>query len=222
MEQNYHNKEEENFREIIDQLKNAPKINAPDNFEFNLLTRIKNKNFSLKYDRPVKSMLPWVFAPSAALAVSAVVIFFLFIDQSPQMENIFLQEPQAIVNNITNKADTMVISATAGKSSVSSENGKSVADRKYFIVRNENDAVMKEKIALPANSEGADLEIDRYIKGSKLHKHSASNTQLVSSGYEEFDFDGFLAVSDENELEHLKAKIDSLINLQKKAAAKEK
>ena len=44
MGKNFYNLEETEFKETIDKLKSLPKVDAPDNFEYNLMVKINNKN----------------------------------------------------------------------------------------------------------------------------------------------------------------------------------
>jgi len=46
MKKDLYNSTNKEFNHVIKLLKELPKEQAPDNFEYNLLTKIKNKNFA--------------------------------------------------------------------------------------------------------------------------------------------------------------------------------
>ena len=72
-----YNREEQKFSNLLSDLKKLPKIEAPDNFEFNLMTRIENKNFGqVEEERPKFNLLKFL-APSAAV-LATVLLFFIF------------------------------------------------------------------------------------------------------------------------------------------------
>ena len=49
-----YNEKQNKHSEMIKDLQNLPKIETPENFEYNLMTRIKNKNFgNVEKDKPV-------------------------------------------------------------------------------------------------------------------------------------------------------------------------
>ncbi|NMB83090.1 MAG: hypothetical protein GYA14_14855, partial [Ignavibacteria bacterium] len=64
---NIYNDEEKQFSKLIKDLKELPKVEAPDNFEFQLMTRIQNKNFGENPLPREKFNLVKFFAPSAVV-----------------------------------------------------------------------------------------------------------------------------------------------------------
>ena len=61
---------------LIEDLKSLPKIKAPENFEYNLMTRIQNQNFGdVKKERMPFNLVKFL-APSAVV-VTGLIIFFL-------------------------------------------------------------------------------------------------------------------------------------------------
>ena len=118
MEKNkLHNEEEKEFEKIQNLLKDLPKVKAPDNFEFNLLTRIHNKNFDLKTEK--KNNLFRIYAPSFALAASVALVFFLFSDKDIEESKV-----QKIVGN------AKLVIHSVGKINI--KNRKNKNDRDYF------------------------------------------------------------------------------------------
>ncbi|MCK5456047.1 MAG: hypothetical protein KAI45_02905, partial [Melioribacteraceae bacterium] len=79
MEKKNHIDNEKEFEKLQTLLKELPKIEAPDNFEYNLMTRIQNKNFDIKSEKK-KSIFFWVYTPTFALVASVILVFFVFTD----------------------------------------------------------------------------------------------------------------------------------------------
>lgn len=72
-----YNDNEEKFLETLKALKELPKINVPDNFEFNLMVKINNGEFAPEVEEKRQSKLLWIFAP-AAMVVTTVILFITF------------------------------------------------------------------------------------------------------------------------------------------------
>src|SRR3989339_420354 len=116
-----YNREEQKFSNLLSDLKKLPKIEAPDNFEFNLMTRIENKNFGqVEEERPKFNLLKFL-APSAAV-LATVLLFFIFY---PQKNDIPTQianqskaaDSQSIAGNTANKNFESLFSKEEKKSS---------------------------------------------------------------------------------------------------------
>ena len=91
---NIYNTEDSKQTDLLKDLKALPKINAPENFEFNLMTRIQNKNFGLVEDEKPTFNFIKVFAPSAAV-VTVIILFFVFYPQGDQIQKqIAKQKPK--------------------------------------------------------------------------------------------------------------------------------
>jgi len=74
------------FNELKKLLKDLPKVNAPDNFEFNLMTKIQNKSFEVKSEKK-KGWLTWSLTPAFAFAMSVFLIFFVFTGEEESEDN---------------------------------------------------------------------------------------------------------------------------------------
>ena len=74
------------FKELKKLLKDLPKVNAPDNFEFNLMTKIQNKSFEVKSEKK-KGWLTWSLTPAIAFAMSVFIIFFVFTGEEVSDDN---------------------------------------------------------------------------------------------------------------------------------------
>jgi hypothetical protein len=74
--------EEKKYKKLIDDLKNLPKVNAPQNFESNLWRKIKSSERNEKASFLDKILSPGKLIP-AGVAIASVVIMLLLIDIKP-------------------------------------------------------------------------------------------------------------------------------------------
>lgn len=74
---NIYNDNEKKLSETLNALKELPKVNAPDDFEFNLMIKITNGEFEPEAEEKRQSKLLWILTP-AALVVTAVILFVTF------------------------------------------------------------------------------------------------------------------------------------------------
>lgn len=74
---NNYNDNEEKFSETLKSLKELPKVNAPEDFEFNLMMKIQNGEFAPEIEEKRQSKLLWILAP-AGLVVSTLILFITF------------------------------------------------------------------------------------------------------------------------------------------------
>jgi hypothetical protein len=87
------------FSELKKLLKEIPKVDAPDNFEFELMTRIQNQNFEIKHEKK-KNIFSWALTPAIAFAASVFLIFFVFAGEDDLHDNPWNIAPQLINDNI--------------------------------------------------------------------------------------------------------------------------
>ncbi|MBP9582948.1 MAG: hypothetical protein KBE38_12380, partial [Ignavibacterium sp.] len=81
------NNEEKINKKILEDLKNLPKIEAPKNFETELLRKINSSELEKKENFWDRLLSPAKLAPAAVAIVSAAIIFFV-IDINPvEMED---------------------------------------------------------------------------------------------------------------------------------------
>lgn len=81
------NDEEKKYKRLIDDLKNLPKVDAPKNFETELLRKINSSEEIKKVSFWEKLLSPARLAPAALAIVSAVIIFFVVDINSEVMED---------------------------------------------------------------------------------------------------------------------------------------
>jgi hypothetical protein len=80
-------KNDEINKKLIDDLKNLPKVEAPKNFETELIRKINSSEEVRKVDFWEKLLSPARLAPAALAIVSAVIIFFVVDINSEVMED---------------------------------------------------------------------------------------------------------------------------------------
>lgn len=88
------NDDELKYKDLINTLKNLQEVKAPQNFEADLMRRINSEKFEKKQSFWRRILIPSRLIPSAALAVAAVILFFLFNISSEDSENPLLAEPK--------------------------------------------------------------------------------------------------------------------------------
>ncbi|MDR3668289.1 MAG: hypothetical protein P4L35_15715 [Ignavibacteriaceae bacterium] len=89
------NDDEVRYKNIINLLKQMPKVSAPPNFESDLMRRINIGNFNDTYkikwwDR---FLFPTRIIAATTLAISIVAVFYVLNDNSVDKENPFLLKP---------------------------------------------------------------------------------------------------------------------------------
>lgn len=211
----FYNNEEQKFSNLLSDLKKLPKIEAPDNFEFNLMTRIENKNFGqVEEERPKFNLLKFL-APSAAV-LATVLLFFIFYPQKNEVPTQIANQPtttdsQSIVGNSANKNFESLFSKEEKKSS----NQK----REVVSQPNQNIAQNPQAVKSPVQfNQRRSVAVDDYISGANSNQNSAVRSNIVNSGDEPL-VDGFLIEkkTDKKTIEKLRSELDSLKKAQVKA-----
>lgn len=88
--------DEVRYKNIINLLKQMPKITAPPNFESDLMRRINSGNFNENYKLKWwdKLFLPSRLIPTAAFALSILAVLYFLNFNSMEPENPFLAKPK--------------------------------------------------------------------------------------------------------------------------------
>lgn len=81
------NEEEKTYKKLLDDLKNLPKVDAPKNFETDLLRKINSSELEKKTNFWDKLLSPSRLAPAAVAIVSAAIIFFVVDINSEKIED---------------------------------------------------------------------------------------------------------------------------------------
>ena len=223
----YNNKSNyENVSKILGEL---PKIGAPDNFEYNLMTKIQNKNFGDEGNTTSqKSKFSWIFAPASVVAVSIVIMFFVFDFQKVEPENLLMSEPQKRNELTAGLTNTDVESKKIVESSADLDDSELVMTSKPLAAKEKNEdsaladnavggslAFNSEKrVILPFNANDA-IDLDSYISDGRNSASMNSRGLTVGSGGAEPGFEGFMIQINDAQLNELKAKMDSLFNAMK-------
>lgn len=84
------------YMKIKDLLKQMPKVEAPSNFEADLMRRINSGNFQERYKVRWwdKLLLPSRLIPAGALALSIVAVFYYLNFNAMERDNPFLTKPK--------------------------------------------------------------------------------------------------------------------------------
>ncbi|MCW8850037.1 MAG: hypothetical protein OQJ81_08695, partial [Melioribacteraceae bacterium] len=145
MNKNHYNSKDEEHLHVIKLLKELPKEKAPDNFEYNLSIKIKNKNFGLNTKEP-KFLMPWkILLPSTGVALSAILLFFVVFTENDSIENPFLIKPKLrteLSGNLLNSTNKDV----DNKNSIS-ENDVIIQENKPALIAQQTPKANKKSVA---------------------------------------------------------------------------
>lgn len=217
---NLYNDQDKKFENLIEDLKDLPKVNAPDNFEFQLMTKIQNKNFSVIEEPREKFNLIKFFAPSAVV-VTVIILFFIFLPANDQQyENLLMSDPPQILSQ-TDQTPSTGNSDNTG--SVSEQNRYPTSENMSRqsgsgeLSINPNDAVLSSSAKYPI-SRNRSVALDDFISGNKQKKSSLQQGNVVKSGESDAEFDGFFIREepDAKTVQKYRAMMDSI----KKAEAR--
>ncbi len=81
------NEEEKTYKKLLDDLKNLPKVNAPQNFETSLFRKINSSEVKKKESLWDRILTAGKLAPAAVAIASAAIIFFVVDGNSEEMED---------------------------------------------------------------------------------------------------------------------------------------
>ncbi len=222
MDENFYN-DESKYRELIDLLKGLPKVDTPDNFEFNLMAKINNGNFDLKTQNSGFFFTRYLL-PATGVAVTFLVLFFVFSEPSPEDINPFLKEPP-VLNNLSATASSpkivndVIISQKSASAYLANnkKNSRAVAESKTVnkkkavrVVVKPNDVITEEVVELPFDPNKS-VSIDEKI-AEKSVSSTNLRSKLVGGTSGGFGFDGFYIREklDRKYLEAWRAKLDSI------------
>lgn len=208
MSEFYNNKEEEKFSNLLSDLKKLPKIEAPENFEFNLMTRIQNRNFTPVEEERQKFNIFKFLAPSVAVLATAV-LFFIFYPQQKE-----IQTQLAEKHNIT---DTQNIAGNTADKKIESLFNQ---PKEKKISKLSNQTLLKtQKIAQnsqPINqpsiyNQKKSVSVDDFISGANSNQNTSLRNSVVNSG-ENPIVDGFFVEkkTDKKVIEKYRTESDSL------------
>ncbi|MBU0474187.1 MAG: hypothetical protein KKF62_08480 [Bacteroidetes bacterium] len=170
------------FSELKKLLKEIPKITAPDNFEFNLMTRIQNKNFEIKSEKK-KSFFSWSLTPAIAFAATVFVAFFVLSDGDELGDNPWQSPPQLIENQLSELDVNQPLSNGVEQSSNTEKNNE-----ESNLVTHSKSSVQKQ---FPFDAKGS-FSLDEDIHTNARQNFSSGEAHLANSSNENLSsFDGF-------------------------------
>ena len=217
---NIYNDEGKKNSKLIEDLKKLPKVNAPDNFEFQLMTRIQNKNFENAKELKEPFNFIKFFAPSAVV-VSVIILFFIFLPgNDTQYENPLMSDPSQIASQIDNKNNLAedVNSRKVSEDNNLTEPKGSLSSKAYNVTVNPNDAVVRPNEKYPI-FRNRSIALDDYISGENQKRNSLQRGNVVKSGDTAPEFDGFFyrEEPDQKTIEKYRSLMDSVKRAQVKA-----
>lgn len=89
-----HNDDELKYKDVIDTLKNLQQVKAPKNFEAELMRKINSQTAEKERSFWGKLFIPSRLIPSTGLAVTAVILLFVFNVVGEELEDPLSMEPK--------------------------------------------------------------------------------------------------------------------------------
>jgi hypothetical protein len=222
MKKDLYNSTDAEFQHVIKLLKEMPNEKAPENFEYNLSVRIKNRNF--EPSRPEKSAFNlWkIFVPVTGAIVASVLVVFISFDDSDSAENPFQIQPQ-----LRNELSASILGSSGINNDLSPDTKISETDV-VFKERIEKEAITDEvvsknitfnlenKIAEKPSSEGFPFNEYNSTNLDQVLLEKRSSTKISGkaalTGSNNSAFNGFFIREevDKEYVEAMKARMDSL------------
>ncbi len=207
---NFYNDDEKKYSNLLNDLKNLPKINTPENFEFNLMTRIQNENFG-DTKNPKTNFSIYKFLAPSAIVVTVILLFFLFYPQKNEIQNQLNQhrsvaDTQSFASNINKKVEEQLIPKNELKP-------KEI--KKEISSQNTNQKEKSGTIQELLNQRS--ISVDDYLSGSTVTNRALQRSNVVKSGDEPI-VDGFFIEkqTDKKTIEKYRNALDSLRKAQSK------
>ena len=200
-----YNDSETEKSKLVKDLKELPKIKAPDNFEFNLMAKIENKNFGKQKEERLQFNLFKFLAPSAVV-IAAIILFFVFLPTTNQNNNP-IQAPDNKM--IADNSSSLTKGITDKKSSSSAQNNSNIT-----VIQQNSKQIGRSPIN---NSRG--IRVDDYIANENANQKDMEHGNVVKSGNEPAQYDEFFVTEkpDKKTLEKIRAQFDSVKKAQLKA-----
>jgi hypothetical protein len=219
MSKNRYNFNDNEFQHVKKLLRELPKEKAADNFEYNLMVKIKNGNFEeLKYEKRNFSL--WkILVPVTGIVTAVFLFFFLFNVSEENSENLFQTIPQLrteISGNLN--IPVSVTKKVFGKRRITSQDVVLIEPKETDIPTK---VITKKKIkSKPSGYQGMaalPFKIDNSTNlDAVVHNNNRNNADrratLAGMNSSNSRFDGFFLGEeiDRKEVEAMKARIDSI------------
>ena len=206
MNKSYNNNEQS---DLLKDLKNLPKIKAPDYFEYNLMTKIQNKNFGPTVEEELH--FNWVkFLAPSALIISLALLFFIFYPQQNKEINSVVSIPQKI------ETPSVVSNSTIADKKLDdrnlAENHKTVKKEDTAPqIANPSKPSLDSQDNIPLSNRKPIL-LDEYISGHNTQKGNLRQGNIVREGRESSNLPGLIESKKLNQktLKKYRAIVDSI------------
>ena len=211
-----YNENKNNYSQMIKDLQNLPKVETPENFEYNLMTRIKNKNFGIIEEE--KQSFNWIkFLAPSAIVVTAIILLFVFLPASQQINNPLLNSVQNVDGQsiLSNNNET---GSNAAKNNALQNKNSAALNSSTVTSSSPSKSINRIDKNFALSSSRPGVSLDDYISGSS-HQRDMLRGNIVNGGNELTPNDGFFISekSDQNTLNKYRAQLDSLRKAQMKA-----
>jgi len=191
------------FKELKKLLKDLPKVNAPDNFEFNLMTKIQNKSFEVKSEKK-KGWLTWSLTPAFAFAMSVFLIFFVFTGEEESEDNPWNTLPRLMEESVT-EAETP---------SIDKDQFEKKVTKKEIVKTSKPNNLATSKIVKEDYpfKEKSSINFDEYLQSDAPPSSDVGPRLATSQKSKESPFDGFFLRQrrDAQERDSIRKEKDSL------------
>src|SRR5574338_543051 len=160
------NDEEKTYKKLLNDLKNLPKIDAPKNFETELLRKINLSGYEKKESFWSKLISPGKLAPAAIAIASAAIIFFVVDINSNEIE-----DPLNIAPRL--REDLVVIKSldeipVQPQEESKREKKQSNAPEEKVIETKENETPEKSNVVIKDGSEVNSKGIEKSLKDEMI------------------------------------------------------
>lgn len=212
----FYNEEETKYSKLLNDLKSLPQIKAPENFEFNLMTRIENKNFGDSKLPKEKFNLIKFLAPSATV-VAMFILLILFYPRTEEIKNEIAKQPSV--------ADTQTLIEKSIASQQIQKPQITKTEKKKTLGSSNINGSLEASNSSSANSKLQDfinsqrsVSVDDYLSGATVTNRNMQRGNVVKSGDDPI-VDGFFVEkqTDKQFIEKYRAALDSLRKAQQKA-----
>ncbi|MGK9370039.1 hypothetical protein ACSSWA_14170 [Melioribacter sp. Ez-97] len=179
---NRYNDDEQKYSKLIEDLKRLPRVNTDDNFEYVLMTRIRNGNFgNASESERIQFGLIRFLAPTAVVA-TVIVLFVLFLPGEQNYEDPLMSEPQVIISELDHQ------SVSSPQETEPPVEKKIQTEENSFADKiEEPQGNVRNYPILPGRS----VELDDYIAGKNYKRSNLLQGSVVKAGENVPEFDGF-------------------------------
>jgi hypothetical protein len=175
---NNYNDSEDKFSETLKALKELPKVNAPDDFEFNLMIKITNGELNSEEEEKRQSKWIWILAP-AAFVVTSVILFVTLTRSDIDRQLNPLQNQGSIYagktgdTSMKGKGNSGIIPKTAQKRGSQTQTSLPSQDQQYLADRNA--PPLPEYYYNPLSNERS-FKLDNLLKGGSGNRLNRNQT----------------------------------------------